>query len=186
MLGQYNLLPLLKGWEYKMHVLTGNNVRRGATPKKLPVRELGWLMSILVVSTDCYGTLKVSWQGADLETHEARAYAEAALTFGAVVQDPLGWVQRYFRPNPASTAGIFATTLFSGGAQGSAWPYVPTVIMEISLPSDSTQASAYIQAVAATVAITNPKLFLETYRMINGIEGKVDPRLFALGPMEEK
>jgi len=80
------------------------------------------------------------------------------------------------------------TVAFSGGAQGSVWPYVPTVIMEINLPSDSTQASAYVAAVAVTIAITNPKLFLQTYRSIMGIKGKLDPGLFVLGPtpLEEK
>jgi len=188
MLGQYNLLPFLKGWEYKFHVLERSNVVRGAEPIELRLREQGWLLGISVFSTDCYGTLKVSWQGADLQTNELSFNAEGALALGAIVQDPSGWVQRYFRPNPASSAGIFVGVLFSGGAQGAVWPYVPTVIVEISLPSDSTQASAYIDAVAVTIAITNPKLFLQTYRSIHGIKGKLDPGLFVLGPtpLEEK
>ena len=188
MLGQYNLLPFLKGWEYKVHVLERSNVVRGAAPIDLRIREQGWLMNILVLSTDCYGTLKISWQGADLETRETSVDAEGALAFGAVAQDPMGWVQRYFRPNPASTAGIFVTVGFSGGFQGSVLPYVPTVIMEISLPSDSTQDSAYVAVTAVTIAITNPKLFLQTYRSIMGIKGKLDPGLFVLGPtpLEEK
>jgi len=188
MLGQYNLLPFLKGWEYKEHILIRTNIVRGAAPTSLRISEQGWLKSIFVLSTDCYGTLKVSWQGADLQTRETYVDAEGALAIGAVAQDPSGWVQKYFRPNPASSAGIFVTVAFSGGAQGSVWPYVPTVIMEISLPSDSTQASAYVAAVAVTIAITNPKLFLQTYRSIMGIKGKLDPGLFVLGPtpLEEK
>jgi len=161
-------------------------VVRGATPKSLPIREMGWLMYIMVVSTDCYGTLKISWQGADLETRDFDVNAESALALGSVAQDPAGWVQRYFRPNPFSTAGIFVTTLFSGGAQGAVWPYVPTVTMEISLPTDSTQRSAFINATAITVAITNPKLFAVSLRKLQGVKGKIDPKLFDIGPADLK
>lgn len=181
MLGMFNLHPLLKGWEYKDHALIRTAVVRGADPIELRVNERGWLMTIGLLSTDCYGTFKISWQGADLATREFSFNAEAALALGAVVQDPAGWIQRYFRPNPASTAGIFVGVVFSGGYQGATWPYVPTVIMQISLPTTSTQASAYINVVATTIAITDPKLFAISLRKIEGIKGKIDPDLFALG-----
>ena len=184
MLGMYSLLPLLKGWEYKTHVITRSNVVRGAAPIELRIREQGWLMSIAVLSTDCYGTLKITWQGADLQTREARFAAEGAMAAGAVSQDPSGWVQRYLRPNPASTAGVFVGVLFSGGAQGSAWPYIPTVIMEINLQDSSTQTSAYVQAIASTIAITNPKLFAISLRKLFGVKGELDPELFALGRVD--
>ena len=184
MLGMFNLLPLLKGWEYKTHTLARTAVVRGATPIQLSVREQGWLLSVGLLSTDCYGTLNINWQGAELETLEGSFFAEGGLALGAVVQDPAGWVQRYFRPNPASTAGIFMGVLSSGGYQGSAWPYFPTVIMNISLPTTSTQASAYIRATAASIAITQPKLFLQSLRSILGIKGKIDPALLVIGPAE--
>jgi len=165
----------------------GNNIRRGAAPEELPVRELGWLINIAMLSTDCYGTLRVSWQGADLEAHELAGNAESGMALGATSQDPAGWVQRYFRPNPASTAGIFFSVLFSGGTQGSVWPFVPTVIMEISLPSDSTQVSAFIRAVALTVAITNPKLFKRTLQEITGANAEIAKKLLdSLQRLKEK
>jgi hypothetical protein len=182
----FHLLPLLKGWEYKFHKLERSNVIRGANPIELRVSEAGWLVNIGLVSTDSYGTLKVLWQGADLETTEWEFNAESTLALGAVAQDPSGWVQRYFRPNPNSTAGIFATVPFSGGTQGAVWPYVPTVIMQISLPADSTQDSAYISALAITIAITDPKAFLLSLRKALGIKGKIDPALFTVGPAQMK
>ena len=182
MLGMFSLHPLLKGWEYKLHRLERTDVVRGADPIQLSVREQGWLIAVSLLSTDCYGTLNVTWQGAELETQELSGNAEAALALGAVAQDPASWVQRYFRPNPASTAGLFMSVLFSGGAQGSAWPYVPTVIMEINLPVTSTQASAFIGASATTIAITQPKLFFQSLRSILGVKGKIDPALLVIGP----
>lgn len=186
MLGMFQLLPFLKGWEYKFHVLERTNVIRGADPIELRMTEHGWLITIGFVATDCYGTVKVEWQGAELETVEWEWDAETTLGLGAIAQDPSGWVQRYFRPNPASTAGIFVGVPFSGGAQGSAWPYVPTVLMKISLPTTSTQASAHIRAVAMVIAITNPKAFLLSLRKVLGIKGKIDPALFTVGPAELK
>ena len=184
----YNLLPLLKGWEYKTHTLARTNVVRGADPIELRVREQGWLISVAVLSTDCYGTLRIAWQGADLQTQDFTTNAESTMVLGAVSQDPAGWVQRYMRPNPDSTAGVFFSVLFSGGFQGSAWPIVPTVIMEISLPSTSTQTSAYVGATALVVVITNPKLFMISLRKLLGIKGKLDPELFVLGqiPLREE
>jgi len=184
MLGMFNLFPLLKGWEYKFHTLERTNVVRGADPVELRIGEQGWLMTVSVLSTDCYGTLRISWQGAELETRSFNINAEALIIAGALAQDPSGWLQRYFRPNPASTAGIFYSILFSGGAQGSAWPYFPTVIMDISLPTTSTQTSAYISAVAVTIGITQPKLFLQSLRSILGVKGKIDPALLVIGPAQ--
>ncbi len=187
MLGQFNLLPMLKGWEYKVHLLEKSDVVRGAAPKELRISEMGWLMTVLMISTDSYGTLRVTWQGADLQAQEFSGNAEAALAFGAVAQDPAGWVQRYYRPNPDSTAGIFVSILFSGGAQGSVWPFVPTVVMEISLSENSTQASAYILAVAVTIVITNPELFKRTLQEITGANAEIAKKLLALlQRLEEK
>jgi len=183
MLGMFNLLPFLKGWEYKNHAVGGDNIRRGAPPVELPVSELGWLLAIVVSSTDCYGTLNIKWQGADLSTQEINISAENTKQIGSTMQDPLGWVQRYYRPNPNSTAGIFFSSLYTGGAQGSAWPYVPTVIMSVHLPEESTQESATIIGGATTIAITNQKLFLKSLRSLLGIKGKIDPALLTIGPV---
>ena len=187
MLGQFNLLPMLEGWEYKVHLLEKSDVVRGAVPKELRISEMGWLMTVMMLSNDCCGTLRVTWQGADLQAQELSGNAESGFTIGAIVQDPGGWVQRYYRPNPASTAGIFVSVLFSGGAQGSVWPFVPNVVMEISLSENSTQASAYIYAIAITIVITNPELFKRTLQEITGANAEIAKKLLAfLQRLEEK
>lgn len=140
----------------------------------------------MIVTNDCYGTFKIQWQGADLETREITVYAEAMKVLGAFAQDPAGWTQRYSRPNPNSTAGLYNIVLFSGGTQGSTWPYVPTVKLSIELLNESTQASALISIVAITIAITDSKAFLLSLRKVLGIKGKIDPALFVVGPTELK
>ena len=102
---------------------------------------------------------------------------------GAFCQDPAGWSQRYFRPNPNSTAGYFFAVIFSGGYQGSLMPYVPTVKMRVRLRDNSTQSTAYAAFNASTVAITDKKMFLLSLRKVLGIKGKIDPMLFATGPV---
>lgn len=185
MLGMFHLLPFLKGWEYKSHILT-RTVRRGAAPIEVGINEAGWLMSMGVLTDDCYGTVWIDWQGADLQTRSGGGNPESFLLVGAVSQDPAGWLQRYFRPNPASTAGIFALVPFTGGYQGSTFPYVPTVKMKVSLMSDSTQETATVSFRAETIAITDKRAFLASLRKIFGITGKIDPLLLVTGPVELK
>jgi len=187
MLGMLNLLPLLKGWEYKKHELPSVTLIRGAEPTELLLRERGWLLTIMFATNDCYATLKVAYQGATLEMHETEWNAELARSIGAVTQDPGGWVQRYFRPNPNSTAGIFYVVAFSGGFQGSTWPYVPTIKVSAYLPEDSTQESAVLSGIAGTIAITDLKAFIRSLRAVLGVKDmKIDPALLVVGPAEVK
>ena len=65
-------------------------------------------------------------------------------------------------------------------------PYVPTMTMKLLLPASSTQASAWIQAQVATIAVSEPKDFLVSLRKVLGIKGKLDPKLLAIGPVELK
>ena len=182
MLGIFHLLPFLKGWEYKVHKLE-RTVVRGASPIEYPINETGWLMLLDLLTDDAYGTVSIEFQGADLETRTIIANVETGKALGGVMQDPSGWIQRYFRPNPYSTAGIFYGCIFSGGFQGTTLPYVPTVKMKIYLPEESTQASAYISAGAQTIAITDKKAFLISLRKMLGIKGKLDLKMLALGPV---
>ena len=69
MLGQFNLLPLLKGWEYKSHILSRTTVIRGAPPIPLNLSEKGWLLSVGLSATDAYGTLNIAWQGANIPAY---------------------------------------------------------------------------------------------------------------------
>jgi hypothetical protein len=183
MLGMFHLLPLLKGWEYKVHDLS-RTVARGAMPQELSISETGWLIGIALISDDCYGTLYIDWQGADLQTLSWTWNAEIGRLLGSFAQDPGGWVQRYFRPAPNSTLGIYISVVFSGGYQGSTFPYVPTVKLKLALTNDSTQASASVRTVATVIAITDKKLFIQSLRRVLDANAslEIDKALEVIGP----
>lgn len=171
MLGMYNLLPLLSGWEYKDYEVEVTAVRRGADPiEARRVLAKGWLNYIELITDDAYGSLIVEYQGAGLETHRATFYPEFYQAFGAVTQDPSGWCMLYQRPNPLSTMGIYDVIAWSGGAQGAPLPFVPTVAIKLYLPKDSTQDFAYINGYATIIAITDDKKFTESMREVLGVK----------------
>ena len=184
MLGQYNLLPLLKGWEYKSHYVARSNVIRGAPPINLAIAEKGWIMYAQVVSDDVYGTLNIGWQGADLQNLRVNFSAEQAVTVGALASDSAGYSQRYVRPNPYSTAGFFVTVLTEMGFYGSGWAYVPTVQLGVSLQPESTQATAYVASSVTTIAVTNSEAFIRSLRLVLDADPdmKISKELLELGP----
>jgi len=181
----FHLLPLLKGWEYKFHDFS-RVVQKGGDPAELAISERGWLIGIAMLSDDCYGTLDIDWQGADLQTISWTWNAESLRLLGSLAQDPAGWVQKYFRPAPNSTLGIYMTIAFSGAYQGSTFPYLPTIKMRLRLTGDSTQASTTVRAVATVIAITDMKLFIQSLRRVLDAKAslKIDPALLALGPAQ--
>jgi len=186
LLGEFHLLSLLKGWEYKTHVVS-RDVIRGADPLDLlSVSESGWVLLIDVLTYDAYGSLIVDFQGADLQQRSGRIYPEAYRGITACAQDPSGWIQRYFRPNPYSTAGIYYLVGFSGGFQGATLPYVPTVHMRLYLAPESTQVSTYISAGVTVIAITDKVLFIQSLRRLQDAKAslKIDPALLATGPAQ--
>jgi len=139
-----------------------------------------------LVTTDVYGTLIIEYQGADLETRTQHLYPEGARALGAFAQDPAGWLQRYFRPNPDSTGGIFSLVAFTGGWQGAVWPYVPSIVVKVHLPLESTQKSAFISGTTGTIAITDTKAFIRSLRRVLDPKSslKIDPVLLSTGPAE--
>jgi hypothetical protein len=181
----FHLLPFVKGWEYKVHDFA-RLVQRGGDPLELAISERGWLMQIALLSDDCYGTLDINWQGADLQTMSWTWNAEIERAIGALAQDPAGWIQKYFRPDPNSTLGIYVTAAFTGGYQGSLFPYLPTIKMMLRLTEDSTQASATVRAVATVIAITDMKLFIQSLRRVLDAKAslKIDPALLTVGPAQ--
>jgi hypothetical protein len=182
----FHLLPLLKGWDYKFHKVI-RTVKRGESVK-LDIAEIGWLLQVSLVTTDCYGTAKITWQGAELQPTEAVWSPENARLLGAWAQDPSGWVQRYFRPNPFSSAGLYVLSAYTGWAEGSLLPYVPTVTMEVALPLESTQESAEMQLVLAVIVITDVKAFIASLRRVLDAKAdlEIDPALLTIGPAEFK
>jgi len=186
MLGMFHILPLLKGWEYKVHRLE-RWVNRGADPLSLSILERGWLISLTELTNDCYATCRIEWQGADLQTRTFEGNPQSMADIGGFLQDPAGWLQRYFRPNPASTAGMFALIIMSGGFHGALLPYIPTVKLSMYLPLDSTQTQAYIGLAAEVVAITDVKTFIQSLRSVLAIKDlKIDPALLTIGPAQFK
>jgi len=186
LLGIFSLLPYLKGWEYKSHTVL-RTVQNGVAPLSLlSIDESGWLLLEVVVTDDAYGTFIIRYQGADLQTREDRLYPEAARVIRAFAQDPSGWLQAYIRPNPYSTAGLYYGCGFSGGFQGSAFPYVPTIVMSLYLDPRSTQASATVMGIAHVVAITDKKAFIHSLRRVLDANAslKIDPALLAIGPAQ--
>jgi hypothetical protein len=186
MLGIFHLLPLLKGWEYKTHVIS-RDVRRGSSVE-LSISEIGWLLVIYEITNDCYGTVEIEWQGADLEMRSMSGNPESGAQLGAFQQDPSGWVQLYRRPNPYSTAGVFFNIVFSGGFQGSTLPYVPTVKLRVSLPVESMQEVAFIKLMTLNIAVTDIKAFIRSLRRVLDAKAslEIDPALFVVGPAEFK
>lgn len=184
MLGMFHLLPFIKGWEYKTHRAL-RTVVRGADPLEVVrLSETGWIFAITELTDDCYGQVIIEYQGAEMETKRGVFFPEGFWAAPrAFAQDPAGWVQRYYRPNPLSTAGIYYVGALSSGFQGSLFPYVPSIVVKLNLAEQSTQASASIAAAAAVVAITNRKAFLVSLRKILGIKGKIDPKLLEPGPV---
>jgi len=139
-----------------------------------------------VVTNDAYGTVMVDFQGADLQTISFSMFPEAFRAVGAFTQDPAGWVQLYRRPDPFSTAGLYYAAQLTSGYQGSLFPFVPTIIVKLYLPTESTQASAYIQGGAFSIAITNRKTFIRSLRRLLDANAslKIDPALLTTGPEE--
>ncbi len=184
MLGMLSLTPLLKGWQNKTH-LYEKTVLRGETSDPWRISETGWLLSILLISTDAYGTVRLERQDADLQTESGEVYAEAIRLQGGVQQDPSGWVQRYFRPDPNSTFGYYVSPVFTGGFQGAVLPYVPTTTISLRLGSESTQTSAYIAALALAIAITDKKAFTQSLRQVLNSQADIEipKEILSLGPV---
>ena len=184
MLGEFGLLPFLKGWEYKLHIAERTNVIRGADPiEARSISETGWLLQLIELTTDAYGKVIVDYQGASLETQTFELYPETYKVFGAFAQDPAGWIQRYSRPNSYSTAGIYVVAGTTSGWQGGPLPFVPTVTIKLELPADSTQDSAYIAGALFVIAITDKKAFIGSLRRVLDPTSslKIDPALLATG-----
>lgn len=180
MLGIFNLLPLLKGWEYKTHTLS-QPIVKGAPRKELPVSERGWLISFVAVASDCQLMVGFDAQGAELQTFTNELSAQDLYDLGAFAQDPGGWLQQYYRPSPQSTAGIYVVGLLSTGFQGNVWAYIPTVKIYASLKPESTQSQATVMIYATVIAITDLKAFIRSFRSVQAIKDMdIDPQLLEL------
>jgi len=150
---------------------------------KILKEELGWLFNLGLLTDDCYGTVHITYRSGDLtEIPLIAIYPEWAGGFGAFCQDPSGWVQRYSRSNPYSTAGIYYVSIDTGGYHGSPWPFLPPIRVKLSLGKDSTQATASVTASAGVIAITDTQLFIQSLRRVLDPNASlhIDPALLDL------
>ena len=182
----FTLLPILKGWDYKSKIWT-RELTRGEVLEVERSEETGWLMQLTFVSDDAYGGCEVMFQGADLNTLSMGiANAQSLYSIGATAQDPAGWLQAYYRPNPQSTQGGYVGIVTTQGFQGSTLPFVPTTIVKLRLENQSTQAKATVSAQAFMVVITDKKQFIKSLRAVMGANmiQNIDPAVLTSGLQE--
>jgi len=184
MLGQYTAYPILKGWEYRLYTGT-RTVKRGETIEIIRVSETGLMMAIVVATTDAYGTVVVEGQGAELRTESIEAFPEDYFVFGSLHPDPVGYITRYFRPDPASTAGLY-TFVVGSGYWGSPLPFVPTVVCKLRLREESTQSQADVSFVGRGINVVDKKAYIHSIRRLldPNSELTIDPAFMAVGPAE--
>ncbi len=186
MLGIFDLMPFLKGWGYKPKVWT-REVTRGQPLEVERIEDAGWLLYAYVGSDDAYGGFSLDYQGADLSLfNSGNVNAQALYDLGAATQDPGGFVQKYYRPNPQSTAGAYFSCLTSMGFQGTTWPHVPTTIVTLRLENASTQQKATVIVSMGRVVIVDRKQFIRSLRAVTGMPTiqDIDPALLVAGSQE--
>jgi hypothetical protein len=156
LLGLFNLLPFLGGWEYKNWNVEGV-VTRGGRAKETMVSSNGWLSTIIMACTDCFATIKL------LPMHRSQApavsiYPEWPRNLGLTTSTSVGWLSRYFRPDDVRTSGSFVLMV---GPENASLPFVNPSKLQIELGGQSTENQAYIAVVATGIEITDSQQFLD-------------------------
>jgi hypothetical protein len=101
-----------------------------------------------------------------LARHIMEATPQDFYDVGAFAQDPAGWAQLYYRPNPASTAGLYYIAPFSGGCQGFLLPFTPPVKVGVLMRQESTQEEATVIADAGAIIIVDREKFIRSLQKI--------------------
>jgi hypothetical protein len=166
MLGPWSLLPLLEGWDYHVYEIPVTPITKTRSKVLQEINNKGWVLAFNFLSTDCYASIILRFKGSGQRWWEREYYPELYNLIGAVQQDPGGWIQYYWRPIPASTAGIYFTVPFTGGYQGSPLPFVPKCQGEAYLRPESTQDEALISAFTETIEIIDEVAFRRSLRQI--------------------
>lgn len=162
-------------------------MRRGQILEVERIEDMGVLHSLVLATDDCFGGISFSAQGADLSVISfLDVYPKSVYDSGAMVQDPSGWVQLYYRPNPNSSAGAYYAPLITSGFQGATFPYVPTTIIKLFLKAESTQIEALVAVGCLRVIITDKKQFIRSLRAVLGMSTiqDIDPALLVAGLQE--
>ena len=184
MLGMYSVLPLLKGWEWRLYQGT-YTVKRGETVEITRVNETGLIIGAMLIADDCEASAVVNIQGAELRTETLEYSIEEYATVGLIESDPNGWVTRYLRPDPASTAGYYVLEVVPG-LYGAPLPFIPTMVLNVRLKAASTQSQATISAAVRAINIVNKVAFIQSLRRLQNPNSAldIDPALLVIGPAE--
>lgn len=184
MLGMYSVLPLLKGWEWRLYAGT-KIVERGKTVEIQRVNETGLVIGAVLTATDCQASAIVETQGAELRTETLEYNIEDFAQGGFFGPAPFGYVSRYLRPDPNSTAGYFVLST-TPGLYGSPLAFVPTLVLSLRLNELSTQSLATISAEVRAIVIVEKEKFIQSLRRLLDVNAslKIDPAFFSTGPAE--
>ena len=161
--GPFNVLNLIEGWDHRDYPIPSTVVQKTRATPILEITKWGWLQSIVMVSNDSYGALRIRYKGAGGREISGTVFAEIAVLAGNWQVDSGGYVTRYYRPNPASSAGIYYVSVISG-LEGTPLPYREPVIVEGILMDDSTQNSALVSGSISVLEIRDLRLFLNSLK----------------------
>jgi hypothetical protein len=134
------------------------------------VSSNGWLSSIIMVTTDAYGTIRL------LPMHRAQApavsiFPEWPKSLGIALPAAAGWMCRYSRFDDVRTSGSFVLQV---GPENASLPFVNPSKLQIELGDKSTENQAYIGVIATGIEITDPQQFLDGIAALpffkNGVE----------------
>jgi hypothetical protein len=165
MLGLFDLLPFLDGWNYRVYTIPLTPIVYGEAPKTvLKITAKGWHLATLMTSNDAFGTLVATLKSPGGIEYSPNYNAQFGMNVGAVQQDPSGFVQMYFRPNPLSTFGVYVGKLDSMGYQGSLFPTGEEIRIQVYLDAGSTQSVALVGAQILNLEIKDEPAFRKSLR----------------------
>jgi len=156
-LGTFSLLPWLQGWQYKTWTLE-DVVHKGDRPKETTVSSSGWLNSIILGTSDAYGTIRLSPQHRN-QSPPISIFPNWPYGLGTVIPTAVGWLPRYFRPDPSRSFGSYVLML---GPESQNLPFVSPSKLEIFLGNLSTEESAFISVLATGVELNDPTAFINS------------------------
>jgi hypothetical protein len=133
-------------------------VQKGAPPKETTISQSGWLNSIIFAASDAYATVRLEPQHRN-QAPAVSIYPAWPYGLGTVIPTAVGWLPKFFRPDPARTFGSYVIMV---GPESAALPFVSPSKLEIFLGDSSTEQSAFISVLAAGVELSDPTAFIDS------------------------
>lgn len=168
----FDILPLLRGWDYKTTQSEWKPLDRGAPPQTIfaisePL-ENGWLMSVDVSAMDSQVRMDLNTPGMNIV-----GTIEEFQASGLFMPPPEGpFIAVYNRPNPNSTAGFYSIHPINSAYP---IPYRTYVVIKLSLTNQSTQASTKVKYNIYRIIIDDQQEFYASLREFNEKSGLVAP-----------